>query len=64
MEIERIACHGDHRTRRKIHSLESVFPEDIPDVPGVAIRWISHNTADDDSNEKTSGPAPLDQDLS
>jgi hypothetical protein len=55
MEVERIACHGDHRARRriKIHSVEAVFPEDIPDVLGVAIGWISHSPADDDSNEKT-----------
>jgi hypothetical protein len=55
MEVERIACHGDHRARRriKIHSVEAVFPEDIPDVLAVAIEWISHSPADDDSNEKT-----------
>jgi hypothetical protein len=42
MEVERIACHGDHRARRriKIHSVEAVFPEDILDVLGVAIGWI------------------------
>jgi hypothetical protein len=45
MEVERIACHGDLRTRRriKIHSVEAVFPEDIPDVLAVAIGWISHS---------------------
>jgi hypothetical protein len=55
MEVERIACHGDHRARRriKIHSVEAVFPEDILDVLGVAIGWISRSPADDDSNEKT-----------
>ena len=55
MEVERIGCHGDHRTRRRIniHSVETVFPEDIPDVLAVAIEWISHGPADDDSNEKT-----------
>jgi hypothetical protein len=55
MEVELIAWHGDHCARRriKIHFIEAVFPEDIPDVLGVAIRWISHNAADDDSNEKT-----------
>jgi hypothetical protein len=55
MDAERIACHGDHRARRriKIHSVEAVFPEDIPDVLAVAIEWISHSPADDDSNEKT-----------
>jgi hypothetical protein len=51
MEIERIACHGDHRTRRKIHSLESVFPEDVPDVLAVIIGWI--NAAKPMTTEKT-----------
>jgi len=37
----------------KIHSVEAVFPEDIPDVPAINIGWISHSPADDDSNEKT-----------
>ena len=55
MEVERIACHGDHRARRRIknHSVEAVFPEDILDVLGVAIGWISRSPADDYSNEKT-----------
>ena len=55
MEVERMACHGDHRARRriKIHYAEAVFSEDILDVLGVAIGWISRSPADDDSNEKT-----------
>ena len=55
IDVERIACHGYHRARRgiKIHSVEAVFPEDIPDVLAVAIGGISHSPADDDSNEKT-----------
>jgi len=50
-----MACHGDHRARRriKIHSVAAVFSEDILDVLGVAIGWISRSPADDDSNEKT-----------
>jgi hypothetical protein len=58
MEVELIAWHGDHCARRriKIHFIEAVFPEDIPDVLGVAIRWISHNAADDDSNENRLSP--------
>jgi len=55
LEVERIACHSDHRARRriKIHFVEAVFPEDILDVVGVAIGWINHSPTDDDSNEKT-----------
>jgi len=55
MEVERMACHGDHRARRriKIHYAEAVFSEDILDVLGVAIGLISRSPADDDSNEKT-----------
>ena len=39
MEVERIARQGDHRARHriKIHSVEAVFREDIPDVLGVVI---------------------------
>jgi hypothetical protein len=42
MEVELIAWHGDHCARRriKIHFIEAVFPEDIPDVLAVAIGWI------------------------
>lgn len=45
---------ANHRARHsiKVHSVEAVFPEDVLDVLGVAVGWISQSPADDDSNEK------------
>jgi hypothetical protein len=49
-----IACHGDHRAGIciKIYSEEAEYPEDIPDVLGVAIGGISRSPAYEDGNGK------------
>ena len=47
----RVANHCARRSI-KVHSVEAVFPEDVFDVLGVAVGWISQGPADDDSNEK------------